>query len=207
MHTAHCMTVVFCLYIVFCSLSESQAQTCGDIGTNAQEFTESREQKFFLNTQDPAPCDGTIDQFEYCYYLTDQFSIVHLFTFAVYRETSPGSNTYSPISDPFITGTSLLDHGQNNFTCKTFQADQSIQVQAGDMIGACIYDPTDRFIRTQLDVVGREAGSDRFLMSATDNSGCNNSAVPNSVSGLTRADSFVLHVYASIGKSCKIEIT
>ena len=73
------------------------------------------------------------------------------------------------------------------------------------MIGACIYDPPNEsgFLgsRVQLDVVGQEAGSDRFLMSATDNSGCSNSAVPNSVSGLSRADSFVMHIYASIGKS------
>ncbi len=185
-------------------MSESQAQTCGDIGTNAQEFTESREQKFFLNTQDPAPCDGTIDQFEYCYYRTDQiFTARHLFTFAVYRETSPGSNTYSPISDPFNTGTTFRNHGEDTFTCITFQAGQILQVQAGDMLGACIYDPPNGFLsnRVQLDVVGQQAGSDQYLMSATDNSGCNNSAVPNFVSGLSRADSFVLHVYASIGKS------
>ena len=202
------MTVCFFVCIVFCSLTKCQAQTCGDIGTNAQEFTESREQNFFLNTQDPAPCDGTIDQFEYCYYLTDQVSARHLFTFAVYRETNPGSNAYTPISDPFNTGTTFFSHGGNSFTCITYPAGQTIQVQAGDMIGACIYDPPNEGgitgSRVQLDVVGQEAGSDRFLMSATDNSGCSNSAVPDSVSGLSRADSFVMHIYASISKSCKM---
>ena len=149
-------------------MSKSQAQTCGDIGTNVEGFTESREQKFFLNTQAPAPCDGTIDQFEYCYYVTDQQLGGYLFTFAVYRETYPGSNAYTPISDPFNTGTSFFNQGGDSFTCKTFQADQTIKVQAGDMIGACIYDPPNEsgFLgsRTQLDVVGQQAGSDRFLM-------------------------------------------
>ncbi len=75
------------------------------------------------------------------------------------------------------------------------------------MIGACIYDPPNGLFnsdRAQLDVVGQQGGTDRFLMSATDNSGCSNSAVPDSVSGLSRADSFVMHIYASIGKSCKM---
>ncbi len=187
-----------------CYIPDSFAQTCGDIGTVAEEFRESREQKFFLNTQNPAPCDGNVTEFQYCYYLTDQLSEGHLFTFAVYRETSQGSNVYIPVSDAFTTGTSIFNHGSASFACRTYNPQQTIQIQAGDIIGACIYNPPNEGglvgTRIQLDVVGQNAGNDSFLMSTDDNTECGNSAVPSSVSNLNRADGFVLHVNANIGE-------
>lgn len=185
-------------------MPEAQAQTCGDIGNVAQEFTESRERNFFLNIQDPAACDGTVTEFQYCYYRTDQLSVGHLFTFAVYRETSEGSNTYTPVSDAFNTGTGFFSHGSDSFTCLTYNPGLAIVIQAGDMIGACVYDPPNEGgllgSRVQLDVVGQDAGVDRFLMKAVDNTGCGNTAVPDSVNGLTRADALVLHIKAIIGE-------
>lgn len=178
---------------------EVQAQTCGTIGTDAHEYIERRAQHFYLNIQDPTQCDGTINQIDYCYYLTDQFSVRHRFTFAVYRESYPGNESYTAVSSAFTTGTNMGNHGRNSFSCRTYSLEQTVQIQTGDIIGVCIYDPPDHQLSVQLDVVGDNAGSDRYVLEG-DNTGCGNSAAPMTVSSLVRQESRVIHVYASVGK-------
>ena len=100
-----------------------------------------------------------------------------------------------------IIGITYYNRGSH--ICFNFQPSQAIEVQAGDVIGACIYTPTDELggvtHREQLDVVGQNAGADRFLM-VTSNSGCGDSSVPSPVSSLTRINSLVLQIYADISK-------
>ena len=118
------------------------------------------------------------------------------FTFAVFRETSPGS--YSTVSEAFnaVRGPNPVDL----FACLSFPIMNQIQIQAGDMIGACVYDPPDTDsdrIREKF-VVGQIA--DRFLMRTDTEARCSNSTVPNPVSSLSRVNQRVLHIYASISK-------
>ena len=184
---------------------------CGRVGTDAQEFDASRGQGFYLNTQDPAQCTGTITQFQYCYYRSGSFAASYDFTFAVYR--SMGSS-YVPVSQAFTTGRTIANANLgfgDNFACTSYSVDE-ITVQAGDVIGVCIYDPPDNADpvdvligpdltnRVQLDVVGGNAPSDRFLMS-TGNTGCGDFSVPSSVSSLGTQTSRVLHIYADISKN------
>ncbi len=183
------------------------------VGTNATvtEFQVNRAHGFYLNTQDPAQCDGTITQFQYCYYRGTQFAASYDFTFAVFRRSSP---SYIKASDAVTISRTYANSNlglTGTFACRTFSVND-IPVQAGDVIGVCIYDPpdnaesvrifgTDYTNRLQVDMVGQTTGSDHFLMS-TSNSGCGDFSVPNSVavSSLNRVDERVLHIHANISK-------
>ena len=173
-----------------------QGQTCGIIGNNVeQSFDRDSELRFFLNTQDPAQCNGTVNGFQYCYYRHFSTAVSYAFTFAVYRETSPGS--YSAVSEAF---TAERDSNPAAvFACLTFPLSNQIQIQSGDMIGACIYNPPDLndSSRRETYVVGDEASNDSYLM-RTSNSGCGDFTVPITVSSLSRRDRHVLHISANI---------
>ena len=170
-------------------------QTCGIIGNNVeQSFDRETDRNFFLNTQDPAQCNGTINEFQYCYYRHFFSAASYAFTFAVYRESNPGS--YSAVSEAF---TAERDPNSAEFACLNFSVSDQIQIQVGDMIGACIYDPPDSGSsrRRETYVVGEDASNDRYLM-RTSNSGCDDFTVPNTVSSLSRRDGRVLHISANI---------
>ena len=178
------------------AVASVQGQTCGIIGSNVeQSFVRDSNRRFYLNTQDPAQCNGTVNGFQYCYYSHSSSVDSYAFTFAVYRETSPES--YSAVSEAF---TAERDPNPAvTFACLTFSMSNQIQIQSGDMIGACIYDPPDQGsdIRLETYVVGDEASNDRYLM-RTSNSGCGDFTVPNTVSSLSRRGRRVLHISANI---------
>ena len=181
-----------------------KGESCGVIGSDSGEFDIDTAHGFYLNTQDPSPCNGTVSGFQYCYYRSSSLAARYEFTFAVFRETSPES--YSAVSEAYTTGRTLTNHNlglSGAFACAGFEVMNQIQIQAGDVVGACIYNPPDtgglRGVRVELNVVGRNAGSNRYLM-MTGNTGCNDFTVPSPVSGLTRIDSHVLHISASISK-------
>ncbi len=120
----------------------------------------------------------------------------------MFRETSPG--TYTSVSNGFTTGRTAFNANfpsGTNFACVSYSPSAVVDIQVGDVIGACIYDPPDVNGRrvVQLDVVGRNAGPDQYAMS-TGNSGCGNSIVPSTVTSLNRIDSSVVHIYAEISK-------
>ena len=174
-----------------------QGQTCGVFGTDSGEFDADETHGFYLNTQDPAPCDGTVDKFQYCHYQHSTFRFSYAFTFAVYRETSPG--LYSAVSEAFTA--EREPNLFSDFACLRFSVNNQIQIQADDMIGACIYNPPG--LTRETFVVGEDAGADRYLMT-TSTSQCGDATVPSHVmtSSLSRVNSHVLHIYAYIGKQC-----
>lgn len=176
------------------------------IGTDTGEQTASRQQNFYLNTQNPSPCDGTISSFTYCNYHPNTFAFTFIATFAVYRPMGDGS--YQAVSDAFTVGGSgnALNLGDfsfntfrfpNNFGCGQKEANNTA-VEAGDILGACIYD-SDTSGTAQLDIIGSSQTAGNHLMT-TNNDGCGDNSVPSSVSGLTQTDSLVLHVHADIGE-------
>ena len=179
-------------------------QSC-HVGTDATEFEANKEHSFYLNTQDPAQCDGTITEFNFCYYRSNpiQLAASYDFTFAVFRRSS---SEYINVSEAFTTGRTVANSNLGlfgTFACRTFSVND-IPVQAGDVIGVCIYDPPDNAgftTRLPIDMVSQNAGSEHFLMS-TGNSGCGDMSVPNpvTVSSLNRANQRVLHIHADISK-------
>ena len=173
--------------------------TCGVIGTNEEERTANRDHNFYLNTQNPAPCNGTITSFQFCNYRGTQLGSSYEATFAIYRLRASQTDSYDVIIPALTAGrrpfTGLGDNG--DFGCTTLTPVVPVTVQAGDVIGACVFDPPDNIL--QNDIVGEIDDSDRYLMT-TGTNGCGDAAVPSTVNSLNRRDSRVLHIHADIGK-------
>ena len=190
---------------------------CGTVGTlDNRAATPSRTQLFYLNTVNPAPCTGNVTSWRVCYYGPDSINSVGSYwaTYAVYRRTGSGSNTrYMRVSElfsairtvPLFTETPIVDGeiAQGGFNCyDDIPANSSVTLQAGDILGACIFDPDGDipFIVTRLplDVVGVASGGSLLQMN-TD--GCSRQDLPSDIPAnqLSMLASRRLHIYANIG--------
>ena len=186
----------------------SAQQSCGPIGTNDEtEVSAVRDLRFYLNTANPAPCNGTVTRWNYCYYgPPNLLHATYRVTFAVYRRmASNGHDVYQQISNTFtVDRIFLLDPISRGFNCHNefVTGGEAVEVQRGDVLGACIFDPDNVFIfvHSQLDVVGE--ASNYSLLEMDDVSECDFDAVPSQVlaSNLREQTSRILHFYADIGK-------
>ena len=109
---------------------------------------------------------------------------------------------YQQISSTFTADRVVL--GQNPISSGYDELDigsEAVEVQRGDVIGACIFDPENLqiLIHSQLDVVGEASGYS--LLEMNDISECGFGAVPSriSASNLREQTSRILHLYADIG--------
>ena len=194
---------------------------CGSIGSsNEDRLSATRNQAFYLNTANPAPCTGNITSWRVCYYGPNQDLDSDDFrsywaTYAVYRKMgSGGDERYERVSQLFsavratnnlaqldITG--IVDDviQQQGFNCYDDSVASPLTIQAEDVLGACIFDPTDEnfFSRRQLDIVGQVDGEESLLQMGT--GGCSTEALPDSIQAnqLSNANSRRLHLYANIG--------
>lgn len=154
---------------------------------------------FFLNVQDPAVCSGEIISFRYCYYhpepfIDEEYSSV----FAVYRPRDISSSlSYDVVSQTIKVTRNQTNDQVGKFTCSNVALTVPVNVQAGDVLGACVVSESSSNTFAQLNIVGYNETSDRYLMTA-DSSDCGNSTVPLTINTLSRTDSLVLHIYADI---------
>ena len=209
-------------------LTSAQQEQCSDlIGSNNAETvsTPSSTQLFYLNTANPAPCTGSVTSWRVCYYGPDAINSVSLVnywaTYAVYRRMGSGSNIHYVrvsemfrairtnadfISIPEIDG-EISHGGFNCYTDSLDAGDSPLTIQAGDILGACVFDPDGDImilnaevkITLPLDVVGEVSGESLLKMN-TD--GCSRQALPSDIPAnqLTPLNSSRLHIYANIGK-------
>ena len=203
--------------------------TCGPIGNDNTEtqLTAERGRRFYLNTANPATCNGTVSNWTVCYYgprsLDSDAS--YWATYAVYRRNdSGGQERFEQVSRIFsAVRTNNLearidpeDGGiqQDGFVCyNDSTGDPPVTVQAGDIIGACIFDPQDRdvnsnvasFDRFQLDIVGRISGESLLELSESE-ARCSMNSIPSdiTVNGLSNRNDRRLHLYANIGKQYRL---
>ena len=184
---------------------EVRSQQCpGPIGTNNQTaFTVDRTHMFYLNTAAPAPCSGTVTRFRYCYYQppSNESASYHRATVAVYRKENfeNGSFYYARASNMYTIRRSRSRINNNgNFDCcnSINQNIRDFEIEAGDVIGVCIFDPEGNN-RRQLDLVGQTSGSSLMGMSAD---GCSRTTIPSTISinQLSVISQRILHVYANI---------
>ena len=209
--------------------SSAQPEQCSDsIGSDATEIgsTPSRAQLFYLNVANPAPCTGSITSWRVCYYGPDDVpsnSLVNYWaTYAVYRRTGNGTNTsYIRVSEIFRATKTNLNLGnfleidgeisEGGFHCYTDSLDEDdspLTIQAGDILGACVFDPdgdivildADVKITLPLDVVGEASTGELLLRTST--AGCSRFDLPSDIPAnqLIPLDSRRLHIYANIGK-------
>ena len=79
---------------------------------------------------------------------------------------------------------------------------EAVEVQRGDVVGACVFDPENHliiFVHSQLDVIGEADGYS--LLEMNDVSECDFGEIPSRVSAsdLRETTSRILHLYAEIG--------
>ena len=205
------------------ALTES---TCGPIGNDNSEteITAERGRRFYLNTANPATCNGTVSSWTVCYYGPNSLdsSASYWATYAVYRRNnSDGQERYDQVSRMFsaVRANGIVarfadpeDGGiqEDGFVCYSDSAGGTpVTIQDGDVIGACIFDPDDsEFLeRLQLDIVGRQTGTpgESLLGLSESEASCSRNSIPNSVLGnnLSPRNDRRLHLYANISKQYK----
>ena len=208
----------FYAYVVLYWAS-AQQERCGFIGNSDETAaTPSRAQQFYLDTGHPADCTGIVTGWRVCYYGPDSVNSVgsYFATFAVYRKMGAGDSApYNRVTEIPIfsatrtganfTGNSLVDTEiiQGGFNCYNSSI-VPFTIQAGDVLGACVFDPDGDDI-LPLDVVSNVTGESLLQMAAT--SECSVEAIPSPVQsagmqGLSMIDNRRLHIYANIGKLC-----
>ena len=222
----HCSCVINYNAHAVVYLTSAQQESCGSIGSNNEAAsTPSRAQLFYLNTANPAPCTGNITSWRVCYYGPDNVNGAGSYwtTYAVYRSMGSGSSIrYVRVSEMFrairTIATFTLTPGvdgeieQGGFNCYTDSIDvgaSPLTIQAGDILGACVFDPDgdivfedgDILIRLPLDVVGEASGPEESLLQMSTD-GCSRVEIPSDVSAnqLSTLNSRRLHIYANISK-------
>ena len=178
----------------------SAAPNYTTIGTNNERgFTAERRKRFYLNTDDPAPCNGTINGWRYCFY--NPYRIRNNFdyraTFAVYRADGTDYQRVSNVTTVSWRGRDI--NRSQDFNCYSVSVN-SFTVQAGDIVAACIYKP-----RRMLDLVGQEVAG-HFLMQTNSANQCRENSLPSFVSynQLSTRNSRILHLYAIITSMFKV---
>ena len=174
-------------------LIAAQTFDCGSIGSRTiTSVSGSQLQRLspglYLNTDNPATCRGNVTEWNYCYYLSqsDDDDITPRVQFAVYRSNGTGDG-YVKVSDVFTASVTDDDTDQNPH-CHVIRLRRSqiVEVETGDVIGACI-------LSTSLDVA-RAGATDSPMAAGT----CGFNLLPASVEAfeMSRMDGLILHVYA-----------
>ena len=198
-------------------------QTC-TIGRNDESEQGVRtDQRFYLDVNNPATCNGTIINWRVCYYgrSEGQAFEFHSYwaTYAVYRRMgSGGGESYVKVSELFravrtTTGRGDGVDGRNRlgFNCYTDSVDAGdspLTIRAGDIIGACVFNPqdADSFDRQQLNIVGEVPsglGESLMRIDVGDRSNqvdCTMDDIPSSIQqgDLGNQNNRRLHIYANI---------
>ena len=202
-------TIVLAMFLVFIAVLQNASGQgiCdgngGALGDNRymQQSSVRRRHAVYLNIGDPASCSGNINSFKYCYYSPEDSAPSYLFNFAVYRESSSNSGSYNNISLVFVVERTSSDVttelGSGDFVCVDFTVNNPVPVNTGDVLGACIFDPSGS--TRQLDIVGN-AGS---TLLRDDNNDCSSGSLFPTVA-LTNPKTIgnrFLHLYANIGNN------
>ena len=210
-----------CMYLaVVCSVS---GQTC-TIGRNDDSALGARtDQRFYLDVNNPATCNGTITSWRVCYYGRSNSGLNSYWaTYAVYRRMGSGEDeSYVKVSELFravrtTTLTGFLDGadglneiGFNCYTDSIDAGDSPLTIRSGDITGACVFDPEDGDIiaRRELNIVGEvSAGQGESLLRADIDVNCTMDDIPSSIrlTDLRRQNNRRLHIYANVEPGKKI---
>ncbi|XP_064386563.1 probable LIM domain-containing serine/threonine-protein kinase DDB_G0287001 isoform X2 [Halichondria panicea] len=195
-------------------------QQCGTVGRVSTTRTGDNrvENEFYINRGNRAGCAGMITSLSYCFHRPPGNVPVaneYLTTVAVYRpaSTDTDENVFMNVSSPITIQKSAtevqteLTGDTDDFVCSDLTLDQPVAVLAGDVLGACVFNPPDRIGVTtyRLDIVSRGNNED-LVRTSTDPgipTGCGANVVPSSfvegTSGTGRTStSRSLHLWANI---------
>ena len=181
------------------------------VGSNVSTPTQvSNRDRFYLNTDRSAPCNGTITRFGYCYYGRDDDSDnTYQVLVSLYRPVAGNgyinilANAVSIIKQTprfqFPPADALL----LGFNCDSIELEESVQVQEGDVIGVCL---TNGDNINRLDVVSRNGdGYSMRYIEADDINDCE--SLPEVVDNLQETGILrILHIFAEICELPSTEI-
>jgi hypothetical protein len=129
------------------SIQIANAQdTCQDgtesiIGSDDQSEYEAERVggRLYLNTDNPAQCSGFITQLEYCYYPpeSDDNNVFNRVYFAIYRQLRNFLYVRQTAPIPVLLG-GFIGGLDKNFSCTTLNVILQVNIQEGDIIGACL---------------------------------------------------------------------
>ena len=172
----------------------------------------------YLDIQNPAPCAGTISNWTYCYYAPlFRFAAEYITTFALYRKIKAengNDDVYSRVSLIFEARRSFFNWQANqqedvDFYCNNVTLNYTVPVEQGDVIGACVFDPTDDFLirREPLNLVGRTSLNYSVLEYNTNV--CTRASLPSNVPSneFRLLGSTILHLSADIGEFVQMYYT
>ena len=204
--------------VALCRVSD---QSCGTIGnSDDSELSENTQERFYLDINNEATCNGAVTSWTVCYYGPSEPRLSSYWaTYAVYRRsnTASGEERYERISgilsavrstagliilnaDPPTDGR-IQNGGFMCYNDSVNTSDSPLTIQAGDIIGACVFDPQDGtgFARRQLDIVGQVSGESLLQVDLPDDA-CTMDAIPSSIlrSDLQNHNDRRLHIYANI---------
>ncbi len=162
---------------MFSGLPAVLCQTdCEDtvIGNNDDtEYNEAMDSMIYLNLNNPAQCNGTISSYRYCHYPTDvsgrsrprpQYNAI----LAVFRLMG---NTYQPVARSTV---SLTVRMTRQFTCCNIEIRAgSVQLEPGDVLGACVGRRNKQNDRRRLNLAGNTSNKS-VSISGVPVSLCNN---------------------------------
>ena len=205
-----------CTNIAICRVS---GKTCTIGNSDAREpgVNERNDQMFYLDVNNTATCTGTITNWTVCYYgRLDSGIFSYWATYAVYRRVGSGEDvSYERVSEMFRavrTTTGILDGAdglnQIGFNCYTDVIDTSdspLTIRAGDIIGACVFDPGNGIVtRNQLNIVGQVSG--QSLLQADISDDCTTNVIPSTIqqNDLQHCNNRRLLIYANIEPGRKV---
>ena len=193
--------------IAICRVS-GQTQ-CTIENNDDRALKEKTDQVFYLDVNNAATCTGTITNWTVCYYGHSDSGINSYWaTYAIYQKVGSGEDeSYERVSKMFRAVRTNIGFGdgadgqnQIGFNCYTDFidiGDSPLTVRAGDIVGACVFDPNEEF-RHELNIVGEVKGQGESLMRA--DLGCTMDAIPSSIlrNGLQSRNNRRLYIYANI---------
>ena len=156
----------FLITAVFCYRSQTFAEEiCGHIiGDNDETEDAIKKDRFYLDKNNPLCCTGNITSWRVCYYGPNNSNNMKLYTvkYAVCRLIDGTQDYYAQVSN--LTFNTTLRGKQSKsqqyaeiirggFNCYNESVDLPFAVELGDIIGACVVDPTGQGMLHQLDVV------------------------------------------------------
>lgn len=118
-----------------------------------------------------------------------------------------GQPSYQRVTSAFnirrFTALSPIRPVSSGFNCH-YESEREIDIQEGDIVGACVYDPDDGFFidYSQLDIIGNASEFSLLEMRNVDDCGSSVLVMPSSIAetDLSMVTSSILHLSAEISE-------
>lgn len=109
--------------------------TCGTFGTSVgQQRACDSIQQFYLNTQNPSTCKGTINSVQLCFYRS-KIGTSYISNFAIYRRARDlDENVYNIVSSVFTASRNSSNRGFRTFSCIDVNLNKTVLIEPGDVL-------------------------------------------------------------------------